>query len=112
MNVKTIRYQNGFRVALCNGLSYDSATVGLFVRAGSAYENDKNNGISHFIEHMLFKGTEKRTAFQIAEDMDAIGAVINAFTGKEFTCYLPEFLLQFAWVDIPVYFTLRRRESK
>src|SRR5690625_6772761 len=46
-----------------------------------------NNGISHFLEHMFFKGTEKRNAQEIAESFDAIGAQINAFTSKEYTCY-------------------------
>lgn len=64
-----------------------SAAVGIWVRAGSADETAANSGISHFIEHMLFKGTDKRTAKQIAEDVDRIGGNINAFTGKEATCY-------------------------
>ncbi|MDD4200141.1 MAG: pitrilysin family protein [Eubacteriales bacterium] len=64
-----------------------SAALGIWVKSGSIYENDNNNGISHFIEHMMFKGTEKRTAKEIAEDMDKIGASSNAMTGKEATCY-------------------------
>lgn len=64
-----------------------SASVGIWVKAGSVDEVVKNSGISHFIEHMLFKGTDKRTAKQIAEDVDKIGGQINAFTGKEATCY-------------------------
>ncbi len=64
-----------------------SASVGIWVKAGSADETDKNNGISHYIEHMLFKGTDNRTAKQIAEDVDRIGGNMNAFTGKEATCY-------------------------
>ncbi len=64
-----------------------SVSIGIWVQAGSVNEDDKNNGISHFIEHMLFKGTEKRTAKDIAGDIDKIGGQINAFTGKESTCY-------------------------
>ncbi len=64
-----------------------SVSVGIWVKAGSVDETAKNSGISHFIEHMLFKGTENRTAKQIAEDVDRIGGQINAFTGKEATCY-------------------------
>ena len=64
-----------------------SAAIGVWVKSGSVYENDDNNGVSHFIEHMMFKGTETRTARQIAEDFDKIGASSNAFTGKEATCY-------------------------
>lgn len=54
---------------------------------GAVDEYKKVSGISHFIEHMMFKGTEKRSARQIAEDIDKIGGQINAFTGKEATCY-------------------------
>lgn len=64
-----------------------SAAFGVWVRAGAVDETPKNAGVSHFIEHMMFKGTEKRTARQIAEDIDRIGGQINAFTGKEATCY-------------------------
>jgi predicted Zn-dependent peptidase len=64
-----------------------SVAVGIWVKAGSVDEDESNSGISHFIEHMLFKGTESRSAKQIAEDIDKIGAQINAFTSKESTCY-------------------------
>lgn len=64
-----------------------SASVGIWVKAGSVDESSRNSGISHFIEHMMFKGTENRTAKQIASDVDKIGGSINAFTGKEATCY-------------------------
>lgn len=64
-----------------------SASVGIWVKAGAADENEINAGISHFIEHMLFKGTDLRSAKQIAADVDKIGGHINAFTGKEATCY-------------------------
>ena len=64
-----------------------STSVGVWVKAGAVNENPENYGISHFIEHMLFKGTERRSAKQIAEDVDKLGGQINAFTGKESTCY-------------------------
>lgn len=64
-----------------------SAALGIWVSSGSVFENDDNNGISHYIEHMMFKGTKQRTAKQIAADMDKIGATSNAMTGKESTCY-------------------------
>ncbi len=64
-----------------------SVTLGVWIKAGSVFENDDNNGISHYIEHMLFKGTENRSYKQIAEDIDNIGGQINAFTSKECTCY-------------------------
>ncbi len=64
-----------------------AACLGIWVGAGSAYEDKSINGISHFIEHMFFKGTKTRTYKQIAEDMDNLGAQFNAFTGKEYTCF-------------------------
>jgi len=77
----------GIRMAMEKIPYVQSAAVGIWVKAGSADEDDRINGISHYIEHMLFKGTDNRTAKQIAEDVDRIGGNINAFTGKEATCY-------------------------
>ncbi|MBR4235109.1 MAG: insulinase family protein [Clostridia bacterium] len=67
--------------------TFRSVSLGLWVDSGSVYENDDTNGISHFIEHMLFKGTKKRSARQIAEEMDAVGGMLNAFTDVENTCF-------------------------
>ena len=64
-----------------------SVTMGILVHTGASVESDKEDGISHFIEHMMFKGTQKRTAFKISDEMDRIGAQMNAFTGKDLTCY-------------------------
>ncbi len=67
--------------------NFHSVTIGIWVGAGSITETPDENGISHLIEHMLFKGTKNRTAKQIAIDVDNIGGQINAFTSKECTCY-------------------------
>lgn len=64
-----------------------SVAIGIWVKAGAVDEDPKYSGISHFIEHMMFKGTETRSAREIAGDIDRIGGQINAFTGKEATCY-------------------------
>ena len=64
-----------------------SAALGIWVRTGAADENDSISGMSHYIEHMMFKGTDNRTAKEIASDVDKIGGMFNAFTGKEATCY-------------------------
>ena len=64
-----------------------SVCIGIWCNTGSINERPEEYGISHFIEHMLFKGTENRTPFEIVDDMDVLGADINAFTGKETTCY-------------------------
>jgi len=65
----------------------DSICIGIWVKVGSVLEKEQEQGLSHFIEHMLFKGTKKRTYRQIAEEMDTLGGVINAFTSREFTCF-------------------------
>lgn len=78
---------NGVRVVMEEIPYVRSISFGIWVKNGSKNENSDNNGISHFIEHMLFKGTQKRTAKQIAEEMDAVGGQINAYTTKEYTCY-------------------------
>lgn len=84
---ETITLQNGIRVVLEPMDGVASVAVGVWVNAGSVFESARIAGISHFIEHMLFKGTERRTAAQIAAEMDAIGGNLNAFTSKECTCY-------------------------
>ncbi|MDD2484116.1 MAG: pitrilysin family protein [Eubacteriales bacterium] len=85
--IKKKTLQNGTRIILEKIPSVQSVSVGIWVRAGSIDEKPENLGISHLIEHMLFKGTEKRTSKQIAEDLDRIGVHSNAFTSKECTCY-------------------------
>lgn len=84
---KKIVLSNGLRLVYEQIPYVRSVSVGIWVGTGSRNEDIVNNGISHFIEHMLFKGTPKRTAKDIAECIDAIGGQINAFTGKECTCY-------------------------
>lgn len=78
---------NGIRVIAEPLTNYNSVAVGIWVKTGSTCEQPKENGISHFIEHMMFKGTKKRSAKDIAVDMDRIGGQLNAFTSKECTCY-------------------------
>lgn len=73
---------------------YVSSTVGIWVENGSRYERPEQGGISHFLEHLFFKGTSRRTAAQIAEEMDSVGGVLNAFTGKEYTCYYAKVLAE------------------
>ncbi|WP_073148639.1 M16 family metallopeptidase [Paramaledivibacter caminithermalis] len=83
---------NGIKVITRKLSHVRSVSIGIWVRTGSVSENIYNNGISHFIEHMLFKGTFDRTAKEIASDMDSIGGQINAFTSKEYTCYYSKVL--------------------
>lgn len=84
---ETFTLSNGLRVIAEQLPHLRSVAVGLWVGAGSMQETPAENGLSHFLEHMLFKGTETRTAKEIAEAFDGIGGQLNAFTGKECTCY-------------------------
>ena len=81
------KLSNGITVVMETMPYLKSAAFGVWVRVGSANEDDSNNGIAHMIEHMLFKGTTTRTARQIADEMAKIGGNINAFTSKECTSY-------------------------
>ncbi len=106
--VEKITLPNGLRV-VHERLDYlRSCALGIWVESGSRHEPAELNGISHFIEHMLFKGTAKRSAAQLAADFDAIGGQSNAFTTKEQTCYycrcLGEYLPQAAELLCDMYF--------
>lgn len=85
--IEQIKLQNGVSIVMEKMDSVRSVAIGVFIKNGSCNENEKTNGISHFIEHMLFKGTEKRTSKDIAEEMDLIGGQLNAYTSKEYTCF-------------------------
>lgn len=78
---------NGVRILTESVSHVGSASIGLWCRTGSINEMEDEGGITHFIEHMLFKGTERRTAKQIAEEIEGRGGMLNAFTDKEQTCY-------------------------
>lgn len=82
-----IKYPNGLRVLVENNPFVRSVAASIWVRTGSAMEDNSNNGISHFLEHVLFKGTDKMTAFDIANAFESKGASVNAFTSKELTCF-------------------------
>lgn len=84
--MEKIEFENGFRVMLEQVEGARSATMGIWIGSGSRYEQPENAGVSHFIEHMLFKGTPRLSAWDIAEQMDSIGGALNAYTAKEYTC--------------------------
>ncbi|MBB6216529.1 putative Zn-dependent peptidase [Anaerosolibacter carboniphilus] len=90
--VERYRLSNGVRVIVEQIPHVKSVSLGFWIGVGSIHENSNNNGITHFIEHMLFKGTSNRTAKQIAESIDSIGGQLNAFTSKECTCYYAKVL--------------------
>jgi predicted Zn-dependent peptidase len=84
--------ENGIRVVTEQVPYAQSVSLGIWVDSGARDETDENAGISHFLEHLLFKGTERRTALEIAEALDAVGGQLNAFTDKEYTCYYAKVL--------------------
>ena len=81
------RYKNGLRLVVKEMEGLMSVTMGILVGTGAGIETDAEDGISHFIEHMQFKGTQKRNAFEISDAFDRLGAQVNAFTSKDVTCY-------------------------
>ncbi|MBQ7948190.1 MAG: insulinase family protein [Clostridia bacterium] len=81
------KYENGLRLVVKKMEGLMSVTMGILVGTGASVETDAEDGISHFIEHMQFKGTKKRNAFEISDAFDRLGAQVNAFTGKDLTCY-------------------------
>lgn len=85
--IETYTCKNGLRIVLEEIPTVRSVTMGVWVRTGSRNETSKNSGISHFLEHMFFKGTKTRNAQEIVESFDSIGGQVNAFTSKEYTCY-------------------------
>jgi len=91
---------NGIRLVIEQQPHFRSVSLGIWVKVGSAYENKVNQGISHLIEHMLFKGTKTRTSKDISGLIAQIGDDVNAYTSNEYTCYygstLPEFLPELA----------------
>lgn len=84
--------QNGVRIVHEHIPTVRSVAIGIWIGTGSRNEHEQNNGISHFLEHMFFKGTKTRTAREIAEAFDSIGGQVNAFTSKEYTCYYAKVL--------------------
>lgn len=92
-NIKEIDFvektvlDNGLKVVTEKVDSVKSVSVGIWVKTGSRNETEKQAGITHFLEHMLFKGTETRTSYDIAMSMESVGGYLNAFTSSEYTCY-------------------------
>lgn len=86
-NYKYTELTSGLRVISESLPHVNSFSLGFWINTGSRNETSENNGISHFTEHMLFKGTQKRTSRRIADEVESLGGYLNAFTSKEHTCY-------------------------
>lgn len=86
------RLENGLTIATARMPHMASVSVGLWVAVGGRFEPERLNGVAHFIEHMLFKGTRRRTARQISQDVEGIGGYLNAFTSEDHTCFFSKAL--------------------
>ncbi|AJE03281.1 M16 family metallopeptidase [Geobacter pickeringii] len=91
---KTI-LDNGVRIISEYMPHVHSVSIGIWVANGSRHERRELNGVAHFIEHLLFKGTERRTSLDIAREIDSVGGVLNAFTSREYVCYYAKVLDKF-----------------
>ena len=98
MSTQVHRLSNGFRVVTEYMPGLQSAAVGIWVSAGGRHERLEQNGIAHFLEHMAFKGTARRSALQIAEEIEDVGGYINAYTSREVTAYYARVLKD----DVPL----------
>ena len=98
MSVHVSRLKNGLTVATDAMAGVESATVGVWVAAGARHEPAEVNGIAHLLEHMAFKGTERRSALAIAEEIEAVGGYVNAYTTREHTAYYARVLAG----DVPI----------
>ncbi len=87
MTVRQDQLKNGFRIVSEHMPGLQSAAIGIWVTAGGRHERIEQNGIAHFLEHMAFKGTERRSSLQIAEAIEDVGGYINAYTSREVTAY-------------------------
>lgn len=92
MQVNLTTLSNGLRVLTVERPQTETVSLGIWVNTGSAYETEDINGISHFIEHMVFKGTQKRNALQISEDIENVGGNTNAYTSREITLFYAKML--------------------
>ncbi|MEJ2021746.1 MAG: pitrilysin family protein [Maritimibacter sp.] len=99
--MSTLRYDtlpNGFRVVTEHMPGLESASLGIWVTAGGRHERVEQNGIAHFLEHMAFKGTKRRNALQIAEEIEDVGGYLNAYTSREVTAFYARVLKD----DVPL----------
>lgn len=98
MTIRVDTLSNGFRIATERMPALASATIGVWVEVGSRHESADQNGIAHFLEHMAFKGTKRRSALRIAEEIEDVGGHLNAYTSRERTAYYARVLQ----ADVPL----------
>ncbi len=99
---KISKLKNGLRILTAKLEDRDSVGLGIWARVGGRFESKPLSGVSHFLEHMLFKGTKRRSTRKIKADVEGLGGVFNAFTGEEMTCYFVKILKQYAFRSFDV----------
>jgi len=102
MSTRVTTLPNGLRVATDLMPSVETVTLGVWTSAGTRNENAEVNGVAHLLEHMIFKGTPSRTAQRIAEEIEDVGGIINAYTSRENTAYYAHVLKDDAWLALDV----------
>ena len=96
--IRVTTLPNGLRVATDSIPALETAAIGVWTSCGARHESESENGVAHMLEHMLFKGTQRRTSLAIAEEMEAVGGHMNAYTGRENTAYYARVLKR----DLPL----------
>ncbi|MEK9734751.1 MAG: pitrilysin family protein [Paracoccaceae bacterium] len=106
MSVKLHTLSNGFQIVSEDMPGFQSASLGIWIKAGGRHERAEENGIAHFLEHMAFKGTKSRSALQIAEMIEDVGGYINAYTSREVTAYYTRVLKEDVALSINLLFDI------
>lgn len=106
MSVKLHTLSNGFQIVTEHMPDFQSASLGIWIKAGGRHERAEENGIAHFLEHMAFKGTKTRSALQIAEMIEDVGGYINAYTSREVTAYYTRVLKEDVALSINLLFDI------
>lgn len=102
MNVQSSVLDNGVQVITSSIPRVESVTVGIWVAVGARHESNRQAGISHFLEHLLFKGTRRRSAIDISRAIEGTGGYLNAFTQEESTCYYARVVADQTWTALDV----------
>ncbi len=100
--VRVTTLANGLRVATDRMDSVETASLGIWTGIGTRHEPAEHNGVAHLLEHMVFKGTKRRSARQIAEEIESVGGLLNAYTGREQTAYYAKVLADDAPLAIDI----------
>jgi len=106
VSVKLHTLSNGFQIVTEHMPGFQSASLGIWIKAGGRHERAEENGIAHFLEHMAFKGTKSRSALQIAEMIEDVGGYINAYTSREVTAYYTRVLKEDVALSINLLFDI------